>query len=185
MCKTFSCKKFKLALGCNVAYCIPTRNQCSIGLPAGFCMPLLDASNMTDEVRELVEDQSLKGALTTREWELFIPQALMKVEFEQRGLGPNAIPEEKSQEEDEGYEAEDMDDLMPLNIQSLLFKWDDPITVPDPAVKQGDESEVLQDKGSFAKRCRCWVMHYRKLEIKLTKTLWTSSIILGCPSGIR
>ena len=91
VCKTFSRKKFKLALGCDVAYCIPTRNQCSIGLPAGFCMPLLDASNMTDEVRELVEDQSLKGALTTREWELFIPQALLKVEFEQRGLGPNTI----------------------------------------------------------------------------------------------
>jgi len=88
-------QKNKLVLGCKAAYCISIRKQRSMCHPAAFKFPLLDKSKMTLEVRKFVEKHGPKTALTTCEWELYVPQALMEFELQERGLG-GGIPEEKS-----------------------------------------------------------------------------------------
>jgi hypothetical protein len=77
-CKIGGHRKTKLVLGCAAAYCIPAKKQRSTGHPAAFKFPLLDASKMTLEVCKFVEDHRPEAALTTREWEAYIPQALME-----------------------------------------------------------------------------------------------------------
>jgi hypothetical protein len=52
---------------------------------------------MTLEVRKFVEEHRPKTARTTREWEAYVPQALMEFDLQERGLG-GGILEEKSNE---------------------------------------------------------------------------------------
>ena len=93
-CKTGGHRKTKLVLGCAAAYCIPAKKQRSTGHPAAFKFPLLDKSKITLEVCKFVEDHGPEAALTTREWEAYVPQALMEFDLQERGLG-GGIPEEK------------------------------------------------------------------------------------------
>jgi hypothetical protein len=94
-CKIRGHKKKIFVLGCTAAYCIPAKKQRSAGYPAAFKFPLLDKSKMTPEVRKFVEKHGPDTSMTTREWESYMPQALMEFDLQERGLG-GGIPEEKS-----------------------------------------------------------------------------------------
>jgi hypothetical protein len=139
-CKIRGHKKNKFVLGCAAAYCIPAKNQRSTGFPAAFKFPCLDESKMTIEVRKFVEKHGSDTSLTTREWESYVPQALMEFGIQERGVG-EGIPEERSDDSDESQ-----DDLSLGNIPSLM-PWDDPYEAPEPGVDSTAEfGETILDR---------------------------------------
>ncbi len=87
---------------------------------------------MTLEVSKFVEDHRPKAALTTREWEAYVPQALVDFDLQERGPG-GGIPEEKSNESEDD---ESRSDLSLGNIPSLM-SWDTTYEVPEPGVGLG------------------------------------------------
>ena len=84
-CKIGRHQNNKLVLGCNAAYCIPSKKQRLTGHFVKFKFPLLDESKMMPEVRKFVEEHGPKTARTTREWETYVPQALMEFDLQERG----------------------------------------------------------------------------------------------------
>ena len=131
-CKIGGHRKTKLVLACAEAYCIPAKRQCSTGHPAAFKFPLLDESKMTPEVRKFVEEHGPKTARTTREWETYVPQALMEFDLQERGLGVG-IPKEKS---DKNEDNESRGGLSLGNIPSLM-SWDTSFEAPELGVGLG------------------------------------------------
>ena len=73
-CRIGGHQKSKLALGCNAADCVPAKKQRLMAHPAAFKFPLLGKSKMTPKVCKFVEEHGPKTAITTREWESYIPQ---------------------------------------------------------------------------------------------------------------
>ena len=174
-CKICGHQKNRFVLGCAAAYCIPAKNQHSMGYPATFKFPLLDESEMTPEVRMFMVKHGPKTSLTTQEWESYMPQALRDFDLQERGVG-GGIPEEKS---DDSKDNESQDDLSLGNIPSLML-WDNPYEAPAPGLGIGLSEFEFEDTSGRQEVVEERQTESRSLAIRPARTPRMLWITCGC-----